>query len=764
MELEHEKPQSLRQILDDDEERRLFKYYMTVDTTVFPHELPKSDLVYDTQRSEYNSALRNNSRAFNDVIGSYLRENPHGLNPGTCTWTDVADELEKSEAEYKRNNKFLHRHGAGIVRNLVPALDCIPSDNGIASIKGGLMIIFNAVKRRSEACEKIMECFSSVTQWLVKAHRLQSLHKRDDDLTNKVRDFYCKLFECLTSLISILLRRDKNNAKSPAESPSRWSDKISKGKSFVDRALKDIFGDAIREVEDILAPVKSALRSLKDYSRFLDSAGIQTANRSISDAGREIKQTRSGVAGLNCKFDQLREEMERRHCETENLVRGRLDDRDSILQEIWNRVHDMFADALRSTLIADSQPRFSRRHRIMDRRVPQRREFWNLDVNQLLNAIASDEGHEAAVFERDNMVRKQFLFKPKAMSRANQLFERDEFGDWMTSTESGFLMVEGHCLQESQGVVSPLTIFTASLAHILGLGAVSSDEELPKEAIPLFFACGHHSSTKDELSGPQGIIRSLIIQLLVSNTRWSAGAVDDSRTPDLGWLQERRSIWPEICKQRSGRVDAPRSMENHNSNPTRDPDRQDKNRLGQGQLQALLDIFKELVDQIPQALTLYCIIDGISYYENPWPEDLLLLVTTLAEMCDDQRSGLSGPRIKILLTSPSRFHWLHKFAEQEEALEVMLVSLASGYYGRGGSHMFGGNMVRRMEYMRTPRRLPLRTFESGDSQARGYGLKKEQDRYYGKHSGDSFSERDGRRRARSQDRGAFQLRVRDSSV
>lgn len=44
--------------------------------------------------------------------------------------------------------------------------------------------------------------------------------------------------------------------------------------------------------------------------------------------------------------------MERRQCETENLVRGRLDDRDNVLKEIWNRVHDMFADALRCTLIA----------------------------------------------------------------------------------------------------------------------------------------------------------------------------------------------------------------------------------------------------------------------------------------------------------------------------------------------------------------------------------------------------------------------------
>lgn len=68
-----------------------------------------------------------------------------------------------------------------------------------------------AVKRRCETCEKILECFSSVTQWLVKAHRLQNLHKRDDKLINKVREFYCKLFECLASLISVLLRRDKSS-------------------------------------------------------------------------------------------------------------------------------------------------------------------------------------------------------------------------------------------------------------------------------------------------------------------------------------------------------------------------------------------------------------------------------------------------------------------------------------------------------------------------------------------------------------------------
>ncbi|KAI6272658.1 hypothetical protein MCOR27_008257 [Pyricularia oryzae] len=749
MEVEGQKPQSLREILDEEEERRLFKHYMTVETTAFPHDLAKCD----------HSSL---FRALNDAIGSYLKENPLGLNPGTCTWTDVADELEKSEAEYKRSNKFLHRHGAGMMRSLVPALDCIPSDSGIAPIKGGLMIIFNAVKRRSETCEKILECFSSVTQWLVKAHRLQNLHKRDDKLTNKVREFYCKLFECLSSLISVLLRRDKSSITLSAEPPSRWSEKISKGKSIVGRAFKDVFGDAANEVEDILVPVKSALSSLKEYSRFLDSAGIQTANRNILEASREIKQTRSGVAGLNYKFDQLREEMERRQCETENLVRGRLDDRDNVLKEIWNRVHDMFADALRCTPIADSRPHSSKRLQIMDSQTSRQRQFWNLDINKLLNAIASDEGHETAIFDRDDMVRKQSLFKPKAMSRANQLFETEKFGDWMTSTESEFLMVEGHCLQESQGVVSPLTIFAASLAHVLGAGAF--DEESPTEAIPLFFACGQHSSTEDELSGPQGIMRSFISQLLVSNIRWTASAADESRTPDLGFLQERRSIWPEICKQSLGRVDATRSINKDGGNATREPNHKNKNRPERDRLQTLLHLFEELVDQIPQASTVYCIIDGISYYENPWQEDLLLLVKTLAEICDDQRSGLNGPRLKILMTSPGRFYWLHTFAHQEEALKVMLVSLNLGHFARGGSYMFGGNMVRRMEYMRTPRHAPLPRFQSDDFQARGWGQRKKQHLHYDSYGGDDYSERDDRRRARFQHSGPLQLRTRDRSM
>ena len=64
------------------------------------------------------------------------------------------------------------------------------------------------------------------------------------------------------------------------------------------------------------------------------------------------------------------------------------------------------------------------------------------------------------------------------------------------------------------------------------------------------------------------------------------------------------------------------------------------------------DVFYSLIRLVPSKVSVYCIVDGISYYERDlWREDFSLMMTCFGSIIDDETLE---SYFKLLLTSPTR--------------------------------------------------------------------------------------------------------------
>jgi len=119
----------------------------------------------------------------------------------------------------------------------------------------------------------------------------------------------------------------------------------------------------------------------------------------------------------------------------------------------------------------------------------------------------------------------------------------------------------------------------------------------------------------DDLSGPVGLVRSLISQLLL-------GISALGQNPKLDFIDHPAYI--EDLKTMS--------------------------------VDALCDVFIQLVQQLPSNISVFCIIDGVSWYEqdDDCDDAMSLILGSLRGMVDDSHQAAVGPRLSVLLTSTSR--------------------------------------------------------------------------------------------------------------
>ncbi|KAF4450953.1 hypothetical protein F53441_6014 [Fusarium austroafricanum] len=176
------------------------------------------------------------------------------------------------------------------------------------------------------------------------------------------------------------------------------------------------------------------------------------------------------------------------------------------------------------------------------------------------------------------------------------LVQTAEFQGWLHEDRSSVLLADG-CMEAE--FVSPMSGFCC--------GLISSLIEDPDSAVAFFFAGLHTSKT---LGGPTAIMRSLIAQLLLNS---------ELPNPNLEFVSDAIL---QGCAQ--------------------------------GHCRTLCDVFVQLIKQVPPQMQVFCIVDGITWYEqDPWLKDMHYVASMfeyLAKQAPSDHSGL----VKVLLTSPAR--------------------------------------------------------------------------------------------------------------
>lgn len=206
-----------------------------------------------------------------------------------------------------------------------------------------------------------------------------------------------------------------------------------------------------------------------------------------------------------------------------------------------------------------------------------------------------------------------------AMSHAQSMFQTTQVKQLLQSPESGVVLVNGLTDRSQHGKISPLTHICATLTHAL--------RRSPGRNVVLAFFCGQHTTTKDDLPGPQGLMRSLVAFLVLELVQKSY--ISDSAPIYFPELEEDFSelSFTDICQ-----------------------------------------LFYRLVKLIPKGVTVQCIVDGISHYERPqWKEDFDLMMECFGGIITNNDGGAI---FKLLLTSPTQSRWLPSILEPHQRVSL----------------------------------------------------------------------------------------------
>ena len=181
---------------------------------------------------------------------------------------------------------------------------------------------------------------------------------------------------------------------------------------------------------------------------------------------------------------------------------------------------------------------------------------------------------------------------------------------WITSTESSALFINAN----HKGSIrqQPTSFICAKLVDSI-TPALRNDPPAPQLTIPLAFFCGEHLSQDDPDSGPDGMMRNLVAQLLLSYSDFN-----------LRTIQHMQQT------------------------------------VNYSSVNDLCDILDLLIAQLPSYIIVFCVIDSISFYEDNAVicEEATIAVQALVDIVE--RTKESGCAFKLLFMSSWNSRILYK--------------------------------------------------------------------------------------------------------
>lgn len=343
-------------------------------------------------------------------------------------------------------------------------------------------------------------------------------------------------------------------------------------------------------------------------STLIEARGISQQVLEMSEA---VKPLPGQIKELQHTVEELKDEMSHLEREAVNALTSMANHAGvdaqnwtkRLLDEIWQGV-----EARMRIMANEAQKREQRLLMVMQdleteierARTPQLPSNATLSTSEILGILAVSP--ERITADLKLIIQGSALLDPASQLEAQSLLNIDRFWQWFSSASSDLLFVHGSLVDDpTEARISPISPVCATM--------VAAIIKTHPSAVSLYFFCGFHMDFGDNLKGPQGLMRCLISKLLVeASTRHPMGLTygfaDLSSTDGL-----RHHDMSELCS-----------------------------------------LFRRIIMQLPRDAVVYCIIDGVSWYERlEMLEDIFLVMQTLSGLVDDP---YLRPALKVLLTSP----------------------------------------------------------------------------------------------------------------
>lgn len=197
----------------------------------------------------------------------------------------------------------------------------------------------------------------------------------------------------------------------------------------------------------------------------------------------------------------------------------------------------------------------------------------------------------------------------KYKEKADWVVKTGIFTQWMRSLKPAKLLIQGSF--RGSRTLSPLCLLTATLTE-----AARADQQ---RFVSLVFFCSCHTDREeDTFSGGRALIQVLISQLLQQQPHMNISASPWELNVDL---------------------------------------------VRQGHLQQLCQLLSLLVHRLPGELTLFCLIDGMVYYErDEFIGETQYVLTEITRLVGDPTIEAN---VKLLITSPWRTSMAQNFFQED---------------------------------------------------------------------------------------------------
>ncbi|KAI1179268.1 hypothetical protein F4777DRAFT_535042 [Nemania sp. FL0916] len=651
---------------------------------------PPGPSQFNRDEDRYNPKHQEAKEDLHRILVAHDEEPKTALKATECSWDiifeQMAEAISKALPHDSPGGSILPT-GMQIASKVV---DVFPEEFGLSVIKGSLALIFEACQRRSETRDKIINAFETVPDAILTINTAYIFLDPEEDDKIMLRTFFATLVEDLPVLINKLLRNEiwyKKIASAlvlhiPDEVAiddilARWTTTMDSLKERVQAMKVKILSKLGLKIDDlrhqvdsseksIIAKIENSGDALKDQV-MNSEAGIVTilseCRESIqlmmSQLQNQNEQSRifgvmADKASTAAMTGLIREAQIAYKQEKEKLEQKLRQKEEELMQKEnnWNQERGLFHQELKHSHKNEDQLRrdgeqyrrenaeLHAHNRELSRQISSQSlgtQVQNtvdieapITLMELLSVI--DVPLDAVWRDLNQVMRRAIHFDPESQGKAQWLIKTPEFSSWMQSRQSSILIADG----ATSGQILLVSPMSAALASGL------ADDEFG--TITLSFFMGLHVGTNSasrDLDGPQGMMRSLITQLLSSSLL----------KPSLEFL-------------------TPDGLESYQN---RD-------------LKSLCNLFVRLVRQLPPGIDIFCIIDGISWYEQaPWLTGLRY-VTAMFEHLMEQLDPQNTAILKVLMTSHGRStEIIHRTRAAEKGRFWRHVTLAAGHINSSAS-------------------------------------------------------------------------------
>ncbi|KAL1861691.1 hypothetical protein Daus18300_008659 [Diaporthe australafricana] len=586
----------------------------------------------------------------------------NGFNAEDCSWDDVFRLLSEAKSQYQAKEKGFRGAFVSIARKagdhadtITPAFQAIPDQYGLVVLRASLCWVFVLLKTAAKKRVKILNAFEDIPRIITIAELKRTHFPHDTHI-------YCQSIKAMAKIFPIF-------SKVPSgDDVDTMIEKVEKAvlhmKERSDILREAILVDMHDQNQKHHEKVEAALNMTR-ATAVSTSAGLHTVSRQISQIEDTVQPMPQKMDVLQSSMAEIRDDIatsERSIMDGVSAManRGALDAQNWMLgmlaefrQSFENKLNaveqkqDMIL--LGAAQLLDLEARRSRTPALQIQ--PGQQPL--LEPRELLAILAVPL--ETVTRDLDYVVRQGFHLSPAEQSQAQWLMKMDRFWMWFSSRDSDLLFADGALMDPSQHQfrISSLSVVCATI--------VASIAQTNSDAIALHYFCAQHVSLNDALSGPQGLMRCLTARLLVELQGKYGGL------PNLNFLDA-------ISIQK---------LQHHD--------------VGQ-----LCDLFCRLLLQLHSSTTVYCIIDGICWFERlEMLEDLFQVMQSVCDMVDDPGKRVT---LKFLLTSPFRSRHIAQGVPTQRRVRLQAESLLLG--GPLQTMPFGGTglgaMVRQQRHRTQP--------------------------------------------------------------